>query len=165
MRVNEQIVELLKKHPEGGEKFFDALDLMIRSDISILDSFTHFIENDLVNSDKISVILTGHFGRAFVNFKYDWLRNNFSDFVLVNGGIRSGANVEIDRLPDKYNCVFIDDSFYSGTTRDKIMEALGHNYECMYSYVIYDGSKHYGIQSNVYSMFRYYEKDALGLII
>ena len=39
MTLNEKIINLLKEHPEGGEKFFNALDLLIRSDRTILDDF------------------------------------------------------------------------------------------------------------------------------
>ena len=34
--LNNKIIDLLKEHKEGGEKFFNALDLMIRSDYSII---------------------------------------------------------------------------------------------------------------------------------
>lgn len=37
MNTNDKIIELLKQHPEGGETFFfNALDLMLRSDFDIL---------------------------------------------------------------------------------------------------------------------------------
>lgn len=42
-KLNNQIIKLLKEHKEGGEKFFDALDLMIRSDYSILDTMVQKI--------------------------------------------------------------------------------------------------------------------------
>lgn len=43
--LNIKIINLLKEHKEGGEKFFDALDLMIRSDCSICNILINVIEN------------------------------------------------------------------------------------------------------------------------
>lgn len=79
---------------------------------------------------------------------------------MVNGGIRSGAKVEIDKFPSNTNCVFLDDSFYSGTTRDSIIKSLQRcgSYVLSDSYVIYDGSKTVGKDTNVHSMFRYYNQ-------
>ena len=43
--LNIKIINLLKEHKEGGEKFFDALDLMIRQDCSICNILINVIEN------------------------------------------------------------------------------------------------------------------------
>ena len=35
MNTNNKIIEILKQHPEGGETFFNALDLMLRSEMEV----------------------------------------------------------------------------------------------------------------------------------
>ncbi|MDR3169918.1 MAG: hypothetical protein LBU27_09630 [Candidatus Peribacteria bacterium] len=44
--LNNKIKDILQKH-QGGGKFFDALDMMIRSDFDILESFLDFVSRDL----------------------------------------------------------------------------------------------------------------------
>ena len=43
--VNKKIINILKKHPEGGETFFNALDLILRSDRAILRDYIHWVED------------------------------------------------------------------------------------------------------------------------
>lgn len=160
MSINSQIIRILKDHPEGGEKFFDALDYTLRGDMSIIDSFLDFVERRIGTAKAYSVVLTGEFGRTLINNKINWLAKHFSDILLVNGGIRKGAEVQLDCLPIKRGLVFIDDSFYSGTTRDSILDAINaqssSSREWAYSFVIYDGSKLSPDDTRVKSMYRYY---------
>ena len=160
-RLNEKIVEILKQHPEG-EDFFDALDAMVRGDMSILNTFLMFVESNVEPKTR-TLVLTGQFGVALMNLYMERLQKMFSDIILVNGGIRTGAEPIIfrEKIANPH-CVMLDDSFYSGTTRDKIEQALkvihsGASIDT--TYVVYDGSKK--ICHNVKSMFRYHSEKPL----
>ena len=50
------------------------------------------------------------------------LRRTFEQIILVNGGLRqedTEAQILVDKI-DVDDFILFDDSFYSGTTRDKI---------------------------------------------
>lgn len=163
-KLNEKIAEILKQHPEG-EEFFDALDAMLRGDMDILTQFLTFAENKILNSSSKTLILTGQFGIALMNICGDKLKKMFSDVILVNGGIRTGADPIIYRESLKSpSCIMFDDSFYSGITRDKIeskLKTIHSEANIAMTIVIYDGSL--TIQHNVYSMFRYHSNKPLRL--
>lgn len=61
MNLNIIIKDLLKEHPEGSEKFFDALDLLIRGDSDILSMFLDFVMNNLSENITYGVVLSGKF--------------------------------------------------------------------------------------------------------
>lgn len=160
--LNQKIVDILKKHPEGGESFFDALDLMIRSDRNILQDFLGWVHNNW--AEDFGVILTGRFGMALVSNCLHELHKYFPDVLIVNGGIRQGQEVEILKTRDQFKCrmyAVLDDSYYSGTTFRKIENAVETltegNVRVPSVYVIYDGSKSCE-NSPVYAMYRYYSK-------
>ena len=155
-RLNEKIAEILRQHPEG-EPFFDALDAMIRGDQNILKAFMNFVYSK-IEGERFGVILSGNFGNAiFSTYGLD-LYQNFKDVILVNGGIRKGETPVIfkEKLVTT-DYIFLDDSFYSGTTRNAISSALGSlNGRIVKTFVIYDGAK--VRQKDVLSMFRYFDK-------
>lgn len=161
-KLNNRIIKLLKEHKEGGEKFFDALDLMIRSDYSILDTMVQKIINyyhkDVLKSS--GVILSGKFGHAFYNNNKYFLDNNFREVIITNGGIRSGQEAYLG--VDSLKCnefIFIDDSYYSGKTAKGLEEALqkvNKNAKITETFVVYDGCKKK--TNTVISLFRYYDQ-------
>ena len=161
-RLNQKIAEILKQHPEG-EDFFDALDAMLRGDMDILTQFLTFAENKILSPEIKTLILTGQFGIALMNVCGDKLRKMFKDVILINGGIRTGAEPIIYREDLKSpNCVMFDDSFYSGSTRDKIqakLKTIHSGASIGMTIVIYDGSLK--VQHSVYSMFRYHSDKPL----
>lgn len=162
--LNQKILNMIEDHPEGGEHFFDDLDEMIRNDKNILDVFlNHFYwyHRSLDKSVPTGVILSGHFGQALLENFDEWLHNEFDYIVCVSGGLR-----QAEKYPEMYSLnydkntkwIFMDDSYYSGGTRNKISKML-QKYEykpISETFVIYDGSKK--IDSNVHSMFRYYNQ-------
>lgn len=152
--LNDKIGEILKKHKEGKE-FFDTLDYIIRSDINITDMLYNRIKHF-----NTTIILSGRFGRAFIN-NYGKLLYSNNHVILVNGGIREGEDVEL-YVNKIYNnkCIFIDDSIYSGKTRDLIEKKLKYidkDVKIETTYVIYDGMKKQDI--NVKSLYRYHGKE------
>lgn len=152
LNLTARIVSLLKKH-EGGEKFFDALDDMIRNDIDILENF----RNTIPPGHDQGLLLSGQFGQVFYQTYKDQLP--FRELILVNGGIRTGKVPVLGVC--KLECesyVFADDSFYSGKTRDGIEQALksvNPNAKIVNTYVIYDGSSIK--QDSVHAMYRYHK--------
>ena len=166
--LNEKVIKLLKEHPEGGEKFFNALDLLVRSDRGILDDFIawsikyikdyyRLVENINTN-ESIGIVLTGKFGNAVISNYAAGLHKEFADVLVVNGDIRVGAIPEIYR--DSFEIkkyVLLDDSFYSGTTMlgiEKAMQEIDSAVHIAHACVIYDGSKE--PNDNVSSLYKYY---------
>lgn len=157
-RLNEKIVEILKQHPEG-EDFFDALDAMVRGDMDILSQFLVFSGDKIGDPSVKTLILTGKFGIALLDIYGDKLREAFKDVILVEGGIRTGNKPVIYRdTLECARCILFDDSFYSGTTRDKIeieLKRINPSASIEATCVVYDGSP--SKQFKVYSMFRYHK--------
>lgn len=155
-RLNKKIAEILRQHPEG-EPFFDALDAMIRGDQDILEAFMNFVYSK-IGSKRFGVILSGNFGNAIFSTYGLKLYQNFNDVILVNGGIRKGeVPIIFKEKLETTDYVFLDDSFYSGTTRNSIASVLSTlNGRIIKTFVIYDGAK--VRQKDVLSMFRYFDK-------
>lgn len=161
--LNIKIINLLKEHKEGGEKFFDALDLMIRSDCSICNILINVIENYFcLNLLKArGVILSGKFGQAFYNNFKPFLTKQFKEVLITNGGIREGKEPYLGLT--SLNCkeyVFIDDSYYSGKTMkgiEKALQNINPNAKIIKTFVVYDGSK--SKNNNIISLFRYYSQN------
>ena len=158
MKLNCKIAEILKQH-EGGEEFFDALDVMVRGDMDILHTFLNFVYSELEHTREYSLILSGQFGNAVMSIYGVKLFDDFSDVILVEGGLRSGKTPIIFRqnfINNKF--IMLDDSLYSGTTRDSIERSLkmvDSQAGIVKTFVIYDGSKIK--KNNLYSIFRYYD--------
>ena len=173
MTLNQKIVEILKSHPEGGEKFFNALDFMIRSDRTIIEDFLKFVFSEyksmlMPNTNILDVgfVLTGQFGQILMNNYAKGLCAISQDIILVEGGLRNGTIPTIAK--DKFNTknfIVLDDSYYSGRTVEAINNALklaGSSMITLKSYllgaiVIYDGAKKDEKKHKVLSLFRYYE--------
>lgn len=158
MKLNYKIAEILKQH-EGGEEFFDALDAMVRGDMDILHTFLNFVYSELGDTREYSLILSGQFGNALMGIYGAKLFEDFSDVILVEGGLRSDKTPTIFRqsfVNTKF--IMLDDSFYSGTTKDALERALkmtDSQARIVKTFVIYDGSK--VKKNNIFSMFRYYD--------
>lgn len=173
MTTNEKIVEILKSHPEGGEKFFNALDFMIRSDKTIIEDFLKFVFSEYksmlmpsTNILDVGFVLTGQFGQVLMTNYAKELGAISKDIILVEGGLRNGTIPTIAK--DKFNTknfIVLDDSYYSGRTVEAINNALklaGSSMITPKSYllgaiVIYDGAKKDEKKHKVLSLFRYYE--------
>lgn len=180
MSLNDNIIEILRQHPEGGEKFFDALDLKLRSDCSIGQEFVNWVcSYDFPNltapvtidgvpkntphlplrmeAKHIGIVVTGRFGHYLMSNFSKTLVNTFKDVIVVNGGIREGKKPEIfkDRLSSYW--ILLDDSYYSGSTAISIAKALREiqpSANLVQAFVVYDGSR--DDSKLVKSMFKYY---------
>lgn len=143
------VKEMLKQH-KGGEKFFDHLDLAVQSK-PIIDKLIELIQEK-------NIIVSGKFGVFFSNYIKD---QGFDlNLILVSGGLRKNTpieNLEYMRIEIRgKDFVFVDDSFYSGKTRDVVkLEIERNGGRLNQTYAIYDGSKVKDI--SVESLYRYYE--------
>lgn len=156
----EKINELLDKYI-GGVPFFDELDKTIRDQefhTQLLRPFMYEIFPDPYK--EINIIVSGGFGRWALNSIF-FNKLGHVRFLIVNGGMRDGL-VEIDNLNylasriKNQDFIFLDDSFYSGNTRDQIkneIERLGGSFKG--TVVAYDGAPKR--DPNVYSIYRYYD--------
>ena len=145
--LNDIVREMLETH-KGGEKFFDNLDESLRNKAIIqelCDIVPWRIDTEL--------IVSGTFGQFFHNY------SPLFHPIIVRGGLRKDPTLNLEYMRDRISgidCVFIDDSFFLGRTRDAIkkeVERLGGR--LIQTYVIYDGSK---IKDNsVSSLYRYYD--------
>lgn len=145
------VKEMLETHI-GGEVFFDHLDEAVRTHTPIVDELLGRIPN----ISEQHIIVSGKFGVFFKQY-LDMLNIRPKSLITVQGGLRVGnkANLSED-TPKNTNMIFIDDSFYSGKTKNVIdseLRKLGSNIET--TYVIYDGSRKK--QENVKSLYRYYK--------
>ena len=162
MTLNEKIGNILKRHPEGKE-FFDALDYTIRSDRNILKEFWLFAFDEVFstgdNNQTYNLIISGRFANALMtHFAFECTRN-FNKVIITNGNLRNGElpEIYISTINSK-PFIFLDDSFYSGKTRDtleKALQEINPNSKIIKTIVVYDGS--IIPQSNVKSMFRYHK--------
>ena len=129
---------MLEEH-KGGEKFFDNLDKNVQQELIIEKLLLSIpIEDEII-------IVSGKFGNYL---------------ILVSGGLRVGNKIDLSYIKnyiENKNFIFIDDSFYSGRTRDVIKnELIKYKSNLIKTYVIYDGGKIR--DSNVCSLYRYYDK-------
>jgi len=153
-RLDELVKRLEKKHG-GGRQFFDALDDNIKSitneDMTL--ALVKGTKNEWVAS-------SGEFGDKLYKL---WKEGKFEckGLVIFNGkmltnktGVNSWYPEDFD-LDDK-KFIYIDDSYFSGSTVSKIDNFLKtKDSKVKRVFVIYDGSK--VKKKGVNSFFRYYQ--------
>ena len=116
------------------------------------------------DSGVYNVILSGEIGIKYIQLQ---LKNKIPDYInlmAVNGGLRRGNDVvggiasKCSLIPDDFDddiVIFVDDSFYSGKTLNKVKKFINaRNGEVVRTYVFYDGCKEK--HEDVVSLYRYY---------
>jgi hypothetical protein len=167
-KIKYYVDDLLKKF-NSGEEFFDKLDEVIRlpKNVDIIQKLFDIIYKEQGNT--FNVIVSGKFG--------DWIKYLVEksiikvngNLIMVKGSLRLN-DTNLNRLSySKYidviykkndiedkDYIFIDDSFYSGSTKKSIEEWLKlHNSRIIKTYVIYDGNdKKF---DDLKSLYRYYD--------
>lgn len=153
-KIDYIVNNLLKEHG-GGRSFFDALDEKIKDISSNID-----IIKDLMRGKSNSDIITsGEFGDILYKL---WKEKKIKcrSVLVVNGKLLTDNKPVHEWYPKEFDIrnkdfIFIDDSFFSGTTFRKIENFLKeYDSTIKYTQVVYDGSK---IRNKkVKSFFRYY---------
>lgn len=147
------ISSTLNKYIEG-EKFFDELDYSLRNDEKLIKMILEDIKEEY---DYL--IVSGHFGNNFKQYCKNKLNNISNKIILVNGGLRNDK--KLDEFWKNYdienkNIIFIDDTYYSGRTKEKIKSAIiKNNGNYIKTYVFYDGCKNKC--DDVFSYYRYFD--------
>lgn len=166
--LDKEVKRLLKAHV-GGEAYFGELDEVLRTP----KYFNHvfgmariFLHAKHTNT----LIMSGKFGCTFRNYLRSgaWISGcEFIDgrLLLVNGGLRKGERIVSLRAPLQpgTDCMFIDDSFFSGTTRYRVateVEMCGCR--LVRTYVLYDGAEM--VHPRLSSLYRYYDHYTKGNI-
>lgn len=157
-RINALVGKILAEH-EGGEKFFDNLDESVRTNADILESIIEVAFDIIAEQSIDTLIVSGNFGRVFSTYYANNYREMYAlPIVSVQGGLRKGNEVEefdclIENASGRY--LFIDDSFYSGATRNKIKDKIeSYGGELVNTLVFYDGS--IARDESVVSFYRYH---------
>ena len=154
--------ECLDKY-KGGEGYFNELDGMIKNNETLMVLFLLYAVRD---SGIYNVILSGEIGLRYMQLQLQNKIPNYINLMVVNGGLRKSneitggimSNCEV--IPenlDDIDVIFIDDSFYSGKTHNKIETFLRSRGTKIYkTYVFYDGCK--SEYNDVVSLYRYYDR-------
>lgn len=136
----------------GGELFFSYIDHRFRN-YAIVEQLLTLAE------DHENVVISGNFGRFLIEYYKIATRNRFKNVTWVHGKLRMNKLVvpqEQQQLLRGKEWVLIDDSFFSGTTRDKIAKVISeYGGEFVKTFVVYDGSPEK--DESVISLYRYYD--------
>ena len=152
--------ECLNKY-KGGEGYFNELDGMIKNNETLMVLFLMYAVQD---SGVRNVILSGEIGLKYLKLKFENKIPDYINLMIVNGSLRNGEEItggimsNLEIIPeDLYDqqIIFIDDSFYSGKTANKVEYFINCRLgKIIRKYVFYDGSKEK--HDDVYSLYRYY---------
>ncbi len=155
--IDSIVSDCIKNHV-GGTRFFDALDDQVRGSNEIVEGLVSIAEIKLAQHRlNACYVVSGKFGLAVGSYLTNTLGYNT---VILEGSLR------FNEIQDQYTyrkmiegrkCIFIDDSYFSGTTARKVKELvdlLGGKF--LGTIVAYDGSKQK--KNNVISLYRYYDK-------
>jgi hypothetical protein len=161
-------VKSLSKEVRGGNIFFDRIDDLIKSDKIIIKDLFEKIYSEF--GYDFNLVVSGEIGRIILNMiKRKELSCN-GEKLLVSGGLTSHFN-DMDKIKKikeilieyatiggfkNKDFIFVDDSYYSGTTERSIDHFLNkYGSKIIKTYVVYDGNDK--ISEDRISLYRYYE--------
>lgn len=134
-----------------GVEFFDIID----SNMAAREVFEG-LYGMVLDPHRYTFIVTGTFGKQFTS----WLKDKpNAGHILFPGGIRNGV---VQRPADwdiasgwERRCCFVDDSYYSGSTRATALKLLFNVGPDCPTYVAYDGSPA-AVKPWLHSLYRWY---------
>lgn len=154
--LNRIVTDCILQH-EGGERFFDALDEQVRSTPELLEE-VYALALGLIphqQGREIKIIVSGNFGKVFLAYFANRIPHSI---VCVPGGLRKGNTIDALEVSDVANAdfIFIDASFYSGSTRNVVKTAVNfYGANLLGTAVVYDGSL--TPDDSVHSLYRYHD--------
>lgn len=139
-KLNTLVDNLIKEHV-GGQQFFSALDESLRKDSSYFEVLMNQIRDEV--HEDVVIIVSGGFGMAFLNWFSSGPHAYDFNAILVPGGLRHNASLlSEDIFIENKNYIFLDDSFYSGATRNVIKNRITcKGGQLLKTIVVYDGAK------------------------
>jgi hypothetical protein len=170
--IDDIVYKCIKDH-KGGEKFFDALDDMVRNNETLFNFLMDLIPEE-IQYNSFNIVVSGNFGIKFKNWFNKSNHSNINNCICLNGSLRT------DNIDKKYyggyyknqfcyqesfggECiaiptVFIDDSFFMGRTSDKVEKYVYDvGGEWCGIIVAYDGSKT-PKRKDLKCLYRYYDR-------
>ena len=162
--IEEAVVQHIRAYG-GGTAYFTAMDQWIRH---YLFPFVQVLVPEVKPKSHVSlnVVVSGRFGRAFVNI-CNYLDITFDNLIILRGDLRGDEPADdltylgIHHQQPYEVYVFIDDTFYSGKTRKRVAAALGSiGARLACTRVVYDGCP--AQAPDVESIFRYYDWEGRG---
>ncbi len=164
------IVDNILQKVSGGDKFFDMLDDEIKNPKNIDVIITLFEKIYQKYNYNYNLALSGSFGDIVLNLISKDIIKCSGIIVIFSGSITShknkmgivSSNKKVDikyqsNKIDNNKFIFVDDSYYSGTTSkliDKFLSSKGSYINEIY--VIYDGND--SKDDNRHSLYSYYDK-------
>lgn len=155
------VQECLYKY-NGGSIYFTELDKMIKNNEALMILFLAYAIKD---SGCHNIIMSGEIGFKYLKMQLEHKLPKNINIMVVNGGLRNNKNIVSvvtnfrNIIPKDFNknkVIFIDDSFYSGRTANKVEEFVRlRNGNLIRKYVFYDGCKEK--HNDVISLYRYYK--------
>lgn len=161
-------VKNLSKEVRGGNVFFDKIDSLIKSDLNIIKELFQKIYSDV--GYDFNLVVSGEIGRIILKMIKSGEISCNGEKLLVSGGLTSHFNDmdKIKKLKDisieyatiggfkNKDFIFVDDSYYSGTTEKSIDQFLNRiGSKITKTYVVYDGNDKKS--NNRISLYRYYD--------
>lgn len=137
----------------GGEVYFNELDRLIKYDTELLCSYLIYVAS---KENNTNFVISGEIGQVILKCKHEGMLPSHFQILTLSGSLRLGAPViQMNQEMIASQFIFIDDSFYSGKTLDRVKEFIEINGgKISTCYVFYDGGKN---RCNiVHSLFRYY---------
>lgn len=167
-RIHNIVNNIIKKSP-SGDKFFTMLDDEIKNpkNINLTTELFTRIKNEF--GENFNIVVSGGYGRFITNLIEKGLLDIKGTILQLSGGITS-HKTDMDKIKKvsdpkiiwKNNSIknkkfiFIDDSYYSGTTEVTIKEFLKKfNSTITKTFAIYDGNDKQS--TNRESLYRYYD--------
>ena len=165
------IVEDILHQEGGGEQFFDRIDDVIKDPKNLDITLSLFNKIYEKYNHDYNLVVSGSFGKKLLELNKKGKIHCSGTFVLMVGSITSHQNkmglitknkeVKIEFQDEEIEkgkeFIFVDDSYYSGTTYKlikKFLEDRGSTIKEVY--VIYDGNDKK--EDNRYSLYSYYDK-------
>lgn len=160
--IMKQIVHKCLDKYKGGESYFNELDGMIKNNETLMVLFLMYVVQDSLCDN---VILSGEIGLKYLQLQLQNKIPKHINIMVVNSGLRKGKEITVgimsnfEVIPKSLNnqpIIFIDDSFYSGKTANKVEKFVNSRLGTIKrKYVFYDGSKEK--HDDVVSLYRYYD--------
>jgi len=159
--MNNKVTELLRAHI-CAQGYFSANDEKTKDDVifnHLVQAIISFLAVREIPPNTIGIILSGKFAELFLKSKES---KDLFDVVSIMVGVEDKNNLDLSTNPFltnntvPKNWIFIDDSYYAGSIRDRIKDALHEvGLKLVHTYVIFDGSLF--SDENISSLYNYYE--------